>query len=250
MKQYKGVPIGYFKGGDEKEQVKTYPRGLFGCLSSPLCSCSCCIVHSCCASWAHAAAMSWVHPGLKKQSTSNVYTQKKAEAAETAARASGLRSERGAILDVESNENAADVRERFENYMFGVWSEQDGNVVLVQKGISTNPFMDNFKQSCFAPCARFQEIDAAVQWRQDTLKDEIRYANPCTWDSKSCFFKCGFEEKEGNKWIYPATIPPLTKQLYGRNLLGRGNASHELKGQFMNEVAFRAPVPSLIHMRR
>lgn len=268
MKQYKGVPIGYLV--QDAPEVWDYPRGLYDCASSPYATWQCCVMHSCCcAPWAHAAAMAWVNPDLGKKAQAALVAELKASAARGAAdgvaKATGRESAAAevftSIQEIESDTKYIGVRELFEDYMFGVWEKNPQGLIYLVGDTPSNPLQACWVQVCCAPCARCQEVDAAMQWRQDYLGSRTRYANPFECD-RLCVCKCGFEEynKMTGEWMYPASVPDLPDQLVGDNLLGRqGNPKTAAYRQYRKQerearLARRNPPPtappSLISMKR
>lgn len=270
MKRYNGVPIGYLAQGSQ--EVWTYPRGLYRCTSSPYADLNCCLMHSCCcAPWAHATAMAWVNPDLGAKAQAAFRAELKASAARGVAdsysAATGKESAAAEVITsvqkMEADLKYAGVRELFEDYMFGVWKKNAQGLIYLAGDIPSNPLQACWVQVCCAPCARFQEVDAAMQWRRDAFGHELRYANPfqCSSPDNPCLCNCGFEQKmPDGSWMYPAFNVDLKYQLVGERLLDRqGNPATAARRaalmQVREERAKRlqppvAPVPTLISMKR
>jgi hypothetical protein len=213
--------------------------------------------------------MAWVNPDLGKKAKTALASELKASvarfAADGVANATGRESATAEVLtsiqEVESDTKYMGVRELFEDYMFGVWDKNAQGIIYLVGNTPSTPLQACWVQVCCARLARCQEVDAAMQWRQDYLESKIRYANPFECH-RMCICKCGFEEynEMTGEWIYPASVPDLPDQLVGDNLLGRkGNPKTAVYRQFNKRkrearLARRTPpptaLPSLIFMKR
>lgn len=191
--------------------------GLFGCCAAADCGLFCCLQQSCICSqaYAHCIAMGWVNAELGARAERVWTTELLATGLSVAAGAGGdpgRRNPFGDLLatafELQADFQGLSLRRTFIQYMYGMWVKStDGSVLQFVPTRTENPFVACCAQFCFAPCARCQEVDAAMRWRQSVQQRRVRFGNPC-------LCKWGFEEEIApNYWFYPAQPMPFCQQI-------------------------------------
>lgn len=207
-----------------------------------------CVIQSCCCSlwYAHCVSIHWIADDLGARAESAFGAAVRSAAFslipstsqtymfDAAGRRSGSFVSYNPFVDVVKTQAELDshlisgsLRRDIIRRLYGVWRRsvpQDGEGKDAGASwLRYDPTADQgcaifCAQCCFAPCARCQEIDAAMRWRSKTTGKDVRFANPC-------MCKCGFEEEwQNGVWRPPLGIDPANKLnldsdvLYARKL--------------------------------